>query len=125
MRVPGSNLLRAALGVIGCQTVGYQRYIGMVTNAAGVRVVTWAEATPRNGSVQPVSSDLVQQYGLDFEKSYVTIFLPGDMGDVGRGRTGDRFTYAGKLYQIESKTPWDSQDCWSYALAVEVTCATV
>lgn len=121
MTVPGSNILRMALGLIGPQTVGWRAFLGMTQNAAGFEVPTWAASVNVLGSFQPVSSTLLQQLGLDWTKNYATFFASGQFGDVDRDKTGDRLTYAGKTYQIESKTPWYAQDGWEYVLCVEVT----
>jgi hypothetical protein len=120
MTVPGSNLLNMAMGLIGAQAVGWRKYLGKVTNAAGFDVITWAEAVTVYGSFQPVSDAMVQQLGLDMTKNYATFFASENFGEVDRDKTGDRLVYAGKTYQIESKTPWHSQDGWDYVLCVEV-----
>ena len=121
MTVPGSNLLNRAMGLIGVQAVGWRKYAGKVTNAAGFDVVTWAAAVTVKGSFQPVSAAMVQQLGLDMTKNYATFFASDQFGDPDRDKTGDRLIYAGKTYQIESKTPWYAQDSWEYVLCVEVT----
>lgn len=124
MTVPGSNLLNMALGLIAGQRVGWRQYLGMVTNPAGVKVVTWAAAVDVFGSFQPVPATLLQQYGLDVSKNYATFYASRDMTDPDRNKTGDRLIYAGKVYQVESKTPWFAQDGWESVLCVEVTNAT-
>ena len=121
MTVPGSNLLNMAMGLIGAQAVGWRKYLGKTTNAAGFDVVTWAAAVTTYGSFQPVTAAMIQQLGLDMTKNYATFFASAEFGDPDRDKTGDRLTYAGKTYQIESKTPWHAQDSWEYVLCVEVT----
>lgn len=119
LRVRG--LLKTALGVVGGQSVQYQRYKGQVTDSAGYKVISWGDPFRVCGNVQPVGTDLKQEYKLDMERSYVTLYACGDMQDVDRDRTGDRFTFAGRLYQIESITPWAAQNGWGSALAVDIT----
>lgn len=124
MTVPGSNLLNMALGLIAGQRVGWRQFLGTTTNAAGVKVPTWAASVDITGSFQPVPATLLQQYGLDMSKNYATFYSSHQMGDPDRSKAGDRLIYAGKVYQIESKTPWFAQDGWESALCVEVTNAT-
>lgn len=119
--IPGSNILARAAGLIGQQVVAWSQFQGMTTSAAGFEVPTWADPVDIPGSLQPVSATLVQQLGLDMTRNYVTFFASANFGDVDRDKTGDRLAYAGRVYQIESKTPWHAQDGWEYVVAVEVT----
>ena len=120
MSVPGSNLLNMALGLISSQAVGWRAYVGKTINAAGFEVPTFAEPVTVYGSFQPVSDNMVQQLGLDMTKNYATFFASRNFGEVDRDKTGDRLIYAGRVYQIESKTPWHDQDGWDYVLCVEL-----
>lgn len=120
MIVPGSNLLAMAFGVIGQQAVEWSLFQGLATNAAGVKVATWADPVPIGGSIQPVPKDLIQQLGLDWTKNYVNFYASADMGDVTRDKTGDKLAYAGKTYQILSNNDWLAQDGWKGVMAVEV-----
>lgn len=122
--VPGANLLSIALGVIGAQTVGWRQYLGHITNAAGLKVDTWAASVPLAGSLQPVDSELVQRLGLDWAKNYVTFYTTAPMGAVERDRTGDRLTWQGRTYQILDKADWFPQDGWNRVLCVEVSATT-
>lgn len=121
MIVPGSNLLNMAFSLISKQIVAYQAFQGMTTNAAGVEVPTFAAAVNIGGSLQPIPKSLIQQLGLDWTKNHVNFYASQDIGDVQRDRTGDRFTYAGKLYQVLSNNDWFAQDGWKGVMAVEVT----
>ena len=121
MTIPGSNILNMAMGLIGAQTVAWSRFLGLTTNAAGIDVPSWMAPMNVTGSFQPVSATLVQQLGLDMTKNYATFFASQDFGDPDRDKTGDRLGYAGKVWQVESKTPWYAQDGWEYVLCVEVT----
>lgn len=123
MTIPGSNILNMAMGLIGAQTVGWERFTGFTTNAAGVDVPSFADEVPLTGSFQAVPFKLVQQLGLDWSKTYATFYASVNFGEPERDKTGDRLTYAGKVYQIESKTTWHAQDGWDYVLCVELTYA--
>jgi len=124
MIVPGSNLLNLAFGLIGRQPVQWSRFLGLSTNAAGVKVPTWASPQPLPGSFQPVSRSLIQTLGLDFNKNYANFYASADVLDVLRNATGDRLIYAGKTYQALSNTDWFAQDGWKGVMCVEVTNAT-
>lgn len=121
MTFPGGNILNIAMRLIAPQSVEWRRFLGITTNAAGIDVPTWQAPVTIYGSFQPVSATLMQQLGLDMTKSYATFFASQPMQDVDRDRTGDRLTYNGKTWQIESKTEWFPQDGWEYILCVEVT----
>lgn len=121
MIVPGSNLLNMAFGLIGQQAVEHRAFVGNVTNAAGIKVPTWAAPVTLGGSLQPVPRALIQTLGLDFNKNYMTFYASADITDVLRNKTGDRLSYAGKTYQVESNNDWYAQDGWKGVLCVEVT----
>lgn len=121
MSFPGGNILSVALGLIPSQAVGWQRFLGIVTNAAGIDVPTWRAPVTIRGSFQPVSATLMQALGLDMTKNYATFYASQPMQDVDRDKTGDRLTYNGKTWQIISKTEWYPQDGWDGILCVEVT----
>jgi len=109
------------MGLIGAQTVAWSRFTGFTTNAAGVQVPAFSAPVDVVGSFQPVTAKLIEQLGLDFTRNYATFFASENFGDVQRDKTGDRLAYGGKVFQIESKTPWHAQDGWEYVLCVEVT----
>lgn len=121
MIVPGSNLLNMAFGVIGQQAVEWSSFLGNITNAAGVKVPSWAAPTTLGGSFQPVARSLYQQLGLDFTKNYANFYASADVMDVLRNKSGDRLAYAGKTYQVLSNTDWFAQDGWKGVMCVEVT----
>lgn len=121
MIVPGSNLLNMAFSLIGQQVVAWEVFQGMTTNDAGVDVPTWATPVDIGGSLQPVPKSLIQQLGLDWTKNYINFYASRDIGDVVRDKTGDRITYAGKVYQVLSDNDWFMQDGWKGVMAVEVT----
>lgn len=121
MIVPGSNLLNMAFGLIGQQVVQWSSFLGLVTNAAGTKVPTWAAPIALGGSFQPVARTLYQQLGLDFNKSYANFYASADIMDVLRNKTGDRLAYAGRTYQVLSNNDWIAQDGWKGVLCIEVT----
>lgn len=121
MIVPGSNLLTLAQGLIGQQKVMWSRFLGQTTNAAGVKVPTWAAPVAMLGSFQPVSRSLLQTLGLDFNKNYANFYASANILDVIRNATGDRLVYAGRTYQVLSNTDWFAQDGWKGVMCIEVT----
>jgi hypothetical protein len=122
MNVPGFNLLGLALTMIGSQPVQYQRCTGpAVPNEAGFMAAPYAPAVPVNvGSVQAIPRARYSQLGLDLSKDYVTWFVPRAVFGVDRDESGDRFTWRGKLWQVESCTDWSAQDGWAQALAARI-----
>lgn len=121
MTVPGSNLLNMALSLIGPQPVAWAAFSGMTTNAAGIDVPTWAAAVTVYGSFQPASNTLLQTLGLDWNKNYAIFYASQAFTEPDRDMSGDRLTYAGKTYQVESGSKWFTQDGWEGVLCVEVT----
>lgn len=133
MDIPGSDLLGIALGVIDAQPVTYYRNSGRTTDNSGRDLPLFADpvpdpndpdSEPLNGSVQAVPRSRYALYGLDVQKSYVTWFIEQDVIDIERDVSGDRITYAGRLYQLVSATDWFGQDGWVYVICVDIGNAT-
>lgn len=114
------NLLSLAQGVIGVQPVAWERMTGRTENAAGYQVATYAAAVTLRASVQPVPQKMFDLLGLDRNREYINVYTPGGVVAVGRDESGDRLTYAGRVYVAESETPWLPQAGWSQVLAVRV-----
>lgn len=127
MSIPGENLLSIALTVIDSQQVLYYQFLTRALNARGVWVTTFVDPAVEvwEGSVQPVNRSVYEARGLDFEKNYVSWFLPYiDATDLMRDESGDQFEWAGRRYQLKGKTDWYQQDGWVELLGVDIGVAT-
>lgn len=124
MIVPGSNLLNLALTVLGKATFEYEAYLGRDSNEIGIFEDSYADPVTVTGSAQPVQRSVYEQQGLDFQKNYHTFYLPQFIGDVARGRAGDKFTYANKTWQCISTMPWFDMDGWTESTCVEIPSPT-
>lgn len=118
--IPGIDLLGVALQVIGKQSITYYRNTGRTLGASGKYVASFGQGCCLEGSFQPVPRSRYQMFGLDFQKNYATFFASIDAMDLVRDAAGDQLTYCGKRYQVESTTPWFSQDGWKSILCVEI-----
>ena len=118
--IPGSNLLAFAFSMITPQPFGYEPFLGRVNNAVGLYESSYGELQTLMGSIQAVSRRVYQDYGLDFQKNYVTIYVSKNVIDVTRDTSGDRATINGRLFQIISQTDWFNIDGWVSFLAVDV-----
>jgi hypothetical protein len=139
MRVPGSNVLRLALSVIGAQTVNWFQYASQAPGPTGKVVTTYAAPqTIPKGSVQPVDRARYNSYGLDFQKSYVTWFVPGfnaqsirrnpdgsgDIIETPVNLDGSLIPGTSRRYQCVGDTPWINEDGWNRVLGVDIGPAT-
>lgn len=122
--IPGLNLLDVALSVIAPQDVMILRCTGRTVNSAGNFVSTYAAAAPLKASVQAVPRSEYQYLGLDLQKNYAKMYASADTQDVGRDRSGDQFTWAGRKWQAESNTDWYQQDGWKATLLIDIGAAT-
>ena len=121
MLVPGSNLLNMAFNLIARQTFSYIANLGRTTNDIGQYIQTYADPVTITGSLQPFPRSLFQQYGLDFNKDYVTFFIPQSAVDVERNFSGDEFVFNSIKYQALFKTNWFQIDGWIGIVCVKVT----
>lgn len=121
--IPGSNILQAALQVIARSSFCYYAFESRTPNAVGQDVTTYAAPVTLQGSVQPVPRSLYQQYGLDFQRNYVNVYVSQTVLDVTRDVSGDQILFNGRTYQCVSVTPWSAIDGWSAVLCVQVPSA--
>ena len=120
MIVPGSNVLNAALRVLGKQCFQYYSFVSRTPNQNGQDVATYAPPITLRGSVQPVPRSLFQTYGLDFQRYYINVYVSRDILDVARDVSGDQIVFEGKRFQCVSKTPWAGIDGWDAILCVQI-----
>ena len=118
MTTPGSNIFKRASKLIKLQTIQYYAATGRTPNAARQWVPAFAAAAPLRASVQMVPRSSYADLGLDFNKVYVNIFAAANLVDLQRDTSGDRFIWAGDLYQMQNENSWFVQDGWASALAV-------
>jgi hypothetical protein len=114
------NLLGMALTLIPKQPFSYYAFIERKLQPNGLDLAIYAQPQTLTGSVQPIPRSLYQQYGLDFDKYYLTFYVSKSIIDVARNVSGDAMAYNGNYYQCESKTDWFPQDGWVAVLAVQV-----
>lgn len=120
MAVPGSNLLSRAFKLISRQEITYYSFLSRSANAIGLLNATYDDPVTLYGSVQPVARRLYEQYGLDLQKNYFTIFVEQNTIDVRRDVSGDYAIFDGMKLQCESITAWYSLDGWVQILSVQV-----
>lgn len=123
MEIPGADILSIAFNAISTQTVSYIKYLDRVDNDAGVYVNLYDEPIDIQGSFQPTPRSVYLAEGLDFQKSYFTLWAEVNFLDVGRDVAGDMIEVNGRAYQCESATPWFTIDGWSEIRCVDVGAA--
>jgi len=114
------NHLAYAKQLIPLQTISYTPFSARTLNNVGLEVNTYGTAQSIKASVQAVQRSMYEDLGLDFQKKYVTIYLESKLVDVDRGTAGDRFTYNGETYQVESNLDWYSVDGWTSLMAAKI-----
>ena len=117
---PGSNLLNQALSIIQKQSFGLLKFIDRTTNDIGLDLPSYEPEVILSGSVQAVPRSLYQHLGLDWKKNYIMIYSSDNITGVERNSSGDKVTFAGKTFLVESENDWKPIDGWSGVLCVEV-----
>lgn len=118
--IPGENLLQEALSVIAPQSISYFKAVGRLTNAIGLDVTEYAAAVEIRGSIQPVPQELFEKKGLDFQKTYFTLYTTADAVGINRDISGDQIVFNGQRMQCLSITPWRALDGW-----IEILCVVI
>ena len=72
------------------------------------------------GSIQPLPRNLYQMYGLQFDRFYVTVYMPECATDVSRDTAGDQIEYQGNRFQAVQKVNWYTPNFWIAMLFVQV-----
>jgi|SRR5208337_260308 len=121
MIVPGANILSIALSAIGSQSMSYYQSLSRLTNDIGQWVTTYAPPIMLYGSIQPVPRKIYAQYGLDFQKSYFTIYVSKNIIDLQRDISADQIILGSDTYQCESSDDWFTSDQWDRILCVLIT----
>jgi hypothetical protein len=114
-----------ALSVIGRSSFSYLAFASRTPNAIGQDITNYARPVTLQGSVQPVPRSLYQQYGLDFQRNYINVYVSKAILDVTRDVSGDMIVFNGNSYQCVSTTPWAAIDGWVAVLCVQVPTAPV
>ena len=121
MRVPGGNILGAALRVINPQTVQWRAFMSRTENSVGDTIPTFATAVDiEQCSMQPVDKRLYQQLGLNLAKNYSTLWTMGDVKPTAREQDGDIILFGCKTWQCESDRFWADVGEFRRILCVEV-----
>lgn len=118
--IPGSNLLNKALSVIAKQEFGYKRFLGRTPNDIGLDVSQYSAQRCTKGSIQPVPRNVYTMNGLDFQRTYVNVYVSRDVTDIDRDVAGDLVLFKGVTYECISRTPWHAIDGWDQVLAVKI-----
>ena len=90
------------------------------TNDLGYTISEYAPRVEIKGSFQPVPRRVYQVWGLDFQKSYATIYTSAEIQDIQPGIDGDLFEYDGRRWQALSENEWSRPDGWTGVLVVAV-----
>lgn len=120
MPIPGQNLLNMALTVIAKQPMRYYRALGRTLNSVGQDITQYAPVQTIYGSWQPVPRRLYEQFGLDLQKDYFTLYTSNNVIDITRDVSGDQVAFNGQRYQCESNNEWFQLDGWNGILCVHI-----
>jgi hypothetical protein len=113
-----------AMQIVGKSSFSYLAFASRTPNEIGQDVTKYEPPVTLQGSVQPVPRSLYQQYGLDFQRNYINVYVSKAVLDVERDVSGDMIVFSGNSYQCLSVTPWVAIDGWSAVLCVQVPSPT-
>lgn len=121
MRVPGSNILKMALGPIAKQTVIHHAFLRREQNANLDDVAVYKPAAQIKGSFQPMPRSLAVREGLELNGSYATFYTSKKVMDVQRDISGDQIVFEGVRYQCLYANDWSGVDGWTGVVCVKIT----
>jgi len=118
--IPGTNLFNQAMTVFTPQAVDWFASTGRTVLDNGKYENSYAAQVAIMGSLQPVNRKFYERLGLDLNKTYKILYTNDPAFDVDRGRAGDRFHYAGRVYDAIGSQDWFAQDGWKSVTLVDV-----
>lgn len=115
------NILSKASTLIPLKRYQYLKFNSNIVNDVGIITPSYDVAITIKANIQPVNRSVYEQFGLDMQKTYYTIFTSETLQDLQRDKTGDKIIFNGKTLQIESnKGDWDSQYGFNSYLGVQI-----
>lgn len=120
--ISGWNLLNQVRGLIPSTTVKILKVGTVSVNSAGYFVDARPQETTVKGCyIQPMSSAMYAQLGLQPAENARMVFLPADVkGMESVGVDGDRLVFEGKTWRIVNATGnWYEFDGWKMIAVVE------
>lgn len=118
--VPGSNLLEEAFEAIETTAVQVYKQSERYKNNVGQYITDFAEPVTFEGSVQAVDRRAYLQLGLDFAKTYKTIYICADSHTLARNTAGDQIGVGTNRYEVVSDLDWFEIDGWVGLLCVRL-----
>ena len=119
-QIMGGRILSKALKLVGAENVGYLKFNGKVTNAAGIDVSTYAPIVWIKAQVQGVSTNAKQYLGIDLQKEVVKVYSETVINQMPRDGEADRLTIGGSVYEVMSNDGWNKPQGFSGVLLEKV-----
>lgn len=111
----------AATAILGCnKRFQYLKYMRTEIDDMGRDVPEFEEPKTYTGSVQPVPNRLYEQFGLDLDKNYKTIFSPQLMKSLAEEIQPDRIVYQQRTFEIVENKNWYETNGYTKILMVEL-----
>ena len=121
MPVPGGNLLKRAMRTIKKQEFVWREFKDRETNGIAIDVPQYGQKITLHGSIQAVPRRLYQQHGLDWKKSYITIYSSDKIEGVTRDTSGDQIEFDCNTYQVIEENDWTPIDGWNGVICAKVS----
>ena len=114
------NLLNQALAVLRRTPITYEKYVSLNVGFGGIAQNSYdAPINVSNAIAQPLNNRAYKDYGLDFQKRYIRIFLSCDALSLEEANASpDRITYNGSTWIVISVKQWYLYDGWNEIIAI-------
>lgn len=114
------NLLEGALSVLPFVCFKYRSFRRSEVDEFGQSVQAFNEWKLCRGMVQPVNRSLYEDMGLDFTKTYISVWgsIPLDASSEKQDGS-DQLLWNGHLWNITAVNEWNQYNGWANVTAVE------
>lgn len=113
------NLLLKALKTVPPKAVVYKKFKNNFVSDNGVKIPIYETGiTIYNASVQPVSTRLYRDLGLNLQNEYRRVFVPANAVALEGQLSSDKFEFDGKEWKSIGNTAWHTYDGWNELIVV-------
>jgi len=115
------NILAQASRLIPLKPYQYRAFNSNTINDVGIIENTYSHDDTIHANIQPVPRSVYEQFGLDLQRNYYTIFVSENLFDLQREVSGDQVIFDNRTLQLESNTAdWINQYGYNSYLAVQI-----
>ena len=118
------NILPIAMNATAClgcnKSFDFYKFIGSEIDDMGRDIPQYEEPITLTGSIQPISNKMYEQFGLDLNQNYMSIFSAALIQSIAENQQPDKIVYNNQTYEVVENKDWYLTNGWTKVLVVEI-----